>query len=420
MFFLPRKIIGRGDMLKRPFFKLSGPRLSYSSIKEDVSVSKIDLPPKAILLLEKDKIQPGELYGYKGKTLRTGQKVDLNKTSFISSVTGTVTDVSEYTGYLNRRYYALSIETTEDEWEEISKDYVPISIPGFRNMGSLFEYNPPVNQVMIMGLDTDLLVTTNQLALRSSLEEIKKGIRYIHEVAKIGKVSFVIPAELVSYIENIGYKIFTVSPRYPNAIPKLIIKNLLNKTVPPGKETKDMGIEFVSSEAVANMGHLFEGKLVFDKLITIIKKDYSTTYVKARIGTPVGYLLNLLGMDVAAGDRVIIGGPMRGKIIYSLDRPVDYDTDAIFIQDRDEVISASDTHCINCGECVKVCPVNVPVNMLVRVLENGLFEEAAEEYGLLSCIECGLCSYVCVAQIPVFHYIMLGKYELSKMREENV
>jgi electron transport complex protein RnfC len=53
--------------------------------------------------------------------------------------------------------------------------------------------------------------------------------------------------------------------------------------------------------------------------------------------------------------------------------------------------------------------------MLIRVLENGLYEEAANEYDLLSCIECGLCSFVCTARIPIFHYIMLGKYEFTRI-----
>jgi electron transport complex protein RnfC len=54
--------------------------------------------------------------------------------------------------------------------------------------------------------------------------------------------------------------------------------------------------------------------------------------------------------------------------------------------------------------------------MLVRLLENGLYEEAVQDYNLLSCIECGLCAYVCVARIPVFHFIMLGKYEFGRLK----
>jgi electron transport complex protein RnfC len=106
---------------------------------------------------------------------------------------------------------------------------------------------------------------------------------------------------------------------------------------------------------------------------------------------------------------------MTGHAIYSEDTPISSDTDAIMVQDKGQIVSSSDSHCINCGECVRACPAKVPVNMLIRLLENGLFEEAAREYDLLSCIECGFCSYVCTAQIPLFHYIMLGKYQFAQI-----
>ncbi len=106
---------------------------------------------------------------------------------------------------------------------------------------------------------------------------------------------------------------------------------------------------------------------------------------------------------------------MTGSSIYSEDYPVQADTDAIIVQDKDNVALVSEYPCINCGECVRICPVNVPVNMLVRFLEAGKYEEAAEEYDLYSCIECGLCSFVCVSKMPVFHYIKLAKYELGRI-----
>ena len=407
-------------MLKRPFFKFRGPSLYYSSIKEDAVVKEIPFPSKAVLLLEKDSISSTELDGYIGSNLKTGQRVEIGTSVFYSPVTGKVAHVFRYTGYLNREYFALAIETEQDEWEEPSVDSVPVSIPGLKNVTSLMGFEPPVNHVMIMGMDTDLFVTTNQLALKDRMEDIKKGIYYLRRLANIGKVSFVVPPELVPYVDGLDCEFYTLKPRYPNAIPKLIMKSILKKVIPAGKEPRDMGIEFIGAEAVANMGSLAEGKRVFDKLITVIDKEYSIIHIKARVGTPIGYILNVLDIGVKERDRVIIGGPMRGYTTYSPDSPVDYDTDAIFVQDSSEIIPTEDTHCINCGECVKVCPVNVPVNMLIRVLENSLFEEAAMEYDLLSCVECGLCSYVCIARIPIFQYIMLGKYELSKMGEENV
>ena len=404
-------------MFKRPFFKLTKPRLRYASLKDEVVISEISLPDKAALLLRKDNVRLSELEGYIGKRIKTGQIIKLRETDFISPVTGVVLKVSHYTGYLNISYYAIYVQVEEDEVENPPVDYVPCSLPGIKNLRMLFNFNPPINHVVIMAADSDLLITTNQICFKSRVEDIKKGLDFITQKAKIGNLTLILFPELLSYAEELNCKYHVLKPVYPNLLPKLIVRNILRMPIPSGKEPEDMGVAFLNAEAVANMGTFYNGKWSFDKLVTFINKDHSVTHIKVRVGTPVSHVLSQLGVEIEQGDRIVFGGPMRGKSIYSLDTPIDWETDAILVQDKAEIIFCSDTHCINCGECVKVCPVNIPVNMLVRLLENGLFEEAKEEYGLLSCVECGLCSYVCIARIPVFHYIMLGKYELSKMGE---
>ena len=56
------------------------------------------------------------------------------------------------------------------------------------------------------------------------------------------------------------------------------------------------------------------------------------------------------------------------------------------------------------------------MSMLVRFLEAGQYEDAADLYDLYSCVDCGLCSFVCVSKIPIFQYIRLAKYELSRLQ----
>jgi electron transport complex protein RnfC len=168
---------------------------------------------------------------------------------------------------------------------------------------------------------------------------------------------------------------------------------------------------------VAAIGQAYkQGKTPADKMVTVIRKDLSTATVRVRVGTPVKDVLTHLDLETLHGDRLVLGGPMTGRAVFSEETPVLHDTDAIFLQDREQVDLEADCHCVNCGACVRACPARIPVNMLVRLLENGLYEEAATSYDLLSCLECGLCSYVCMSHIPIYHYIMLGKVELASAK----
>jgi len=138
--------------------------------------------------------------------------------------------------------------------------------------------------------------------------------------------------------------------------------------------------------------------------------------IAARIGTPVLDVCTAFGIQLNENDRIVFGGPMTGTAVYSPDYPIQADTDAVIVQDSEQIVLGSDTPCINCGDCIRICPSKIPVNMLVRFLEAGQYEEAADQYDLLSCIECGLCSFVCVSKIPIFQFVRLAKYELERMK----
>jgi len=421
-------------MIKRPFIGFGRPRLKYSTIdmmEEKNSIQEIPLPDRVTLLLKNLDINSGDIILKAGEKIKTGEKivpVEGDGKYLISTVTGTISSLSEYTGYMGESFTTISVDvSSEDEWDnEFSETAANPSrenalnflgqLPGCPNFESFLNFRPPVNTIIITGMDQDLLIRTNQVTLGHRGDILKKGIDYLKEITHVSKVIIVVPPLLVPAAEKLGIKTMEVKPLYPNMLPEMIMKNILGKVVPQGKSCVDMGFGFISPEAVISLGNAFETKkLPIHKTVTVIHKDETASIVRVRIGTPVKNILNVLGIEIGHGDRLILGGPLTGTAIYSEELPVTYSTDAIMVQDKSQITPASNTHCINCGECVRACPAKVPVNMLVRLLENGLYEEAATEYDLLSCIECGLCSYVCLARIPVFHYIMLGKHEFARI-----
>jgi len=189
----------------------------------------------------------------------------------------------------------------------------------------------------------------------------------------------------------------------------------LGKVVPAGKTCTDLGVCFLTAEATASIGKAFDdGQIPVRKILTLVTKDGTQRLIETVIGTPIRDILETYGVSINEEDRIIFGGPMTGSAVYSLDQPVLPDTDGMVVIDRSDAAYASDYPCINCGECVRICPAQIQVHMLVRFLEAGHYEDAADNYDLFSCIECGLCSFVCVSKIPIFQYIKLAKYELDR------
>lgn len=416
-------------MSKRSFFSLAKPRLAYPVLKPDrIEAVEIPLPAKATLYLDRSSAGANGLPVRQGDRVKTGQRIGQGEDYVVSPVTGVVSHITTIRGYLGRNLTSVTFDVDrEDVWDDAfgaSKDLAPMeriarflgTLPGQPDFAAVLGFQPQLTTIVIYGIDKDVLVSTNQWVVRTRLEDLIKGIKILNTVCKNCRIVLFVPSDLGLQAERTGVEVRAVAPDYPDLLPKVLMQRFLGKVVPAGSRCEEVGVGFLSAEAVADLGSAFEtGRIPVHKALTVIKKDLSIVNVRARIGTPVQDILKALAIETRSGDRLVLGGPMTGRSIYSEDTPVLADTDALMIQDADQAARFSDTHCLNCGECVRACPANVPVNMLIRLLENRMYDEAVHTYDLLSCVECGLCSFVCTARIPIFHYVMLGKSEYERM-----
>ncbi|MCQ2441766.1 MAG: electron transport complex subunit RsxC [Oscillospiraceae bacterium] len=136
-----------------------------------------------------------------------------------------------------------------------------------------------------------------------------------------------------------------------------------------------------------------------------------------RIGTDISELLEAAGGLKTQPKKVIIGGPMMGMAITSLNRPIAKSYNALVCMTEDPVEKAFEqmTNCIRCGRCVRVCPVGLVPQQMAVAGQRKDYAKYEKIHGL-DCIACGSCTFICPAKRPLTQLFQLTKKEIMAQK----
>ncbi len=155
-------------------------------------------------------------------------------------------------------------------------------------------------------------------------------------------------------------------------------------------------------------------KPLYEKVITISGKGISRpANLQVRIGTRLNDLVQYLGGTQPDLAKIVMGGPMMGFAVSSLDIPVTKTVSGILFLTRDEIDTELHGPCIRCGWCLEACPMGLAPNEIGLYVEAGRAADTAA-LGPLECFECGCCAYVCPAKRPLVQFIRLAKQKAKK------
>jgi electron transport complex protein RnfC len=134
------------------------------------------------------------------------------------------------------------------------------------------------------------------------------------------------------------------------------------------------------------------------------------------IGTPLRFVLEQAGAKAEAR-RVVLGGPMMGQAIASLDVPVTKGVSGVLVFGAEAPAGREQRKsypCIKCGECVESCPMGLNPSQLGMLAAKREYAAMAEHFHLGDCFECGCCTYVCPSSIPLVQQFRVAKAVLRE------
>jgi electron transport complex protein RnfC len=282
-----------------------------------------------------------------------------------------------------------------------------------------------VDTLVVNGCECEPYLTTDHRLMLERTEELLKGISIVKQAlgakqAIIGIEDNKMDAieairELLSEFENI--QVQAVQTHYPQGSEKLLIKVLLDREVPSGGFPYQVGVVVQNIATLSQLGVLLPNNQgLIERVITVtgpgVKKPGN--YL-VPIGTPIRFLLDYVGFAGKA-HHLILGGPMMGSTVSSLDVPVTKAVSGllVFNEQSKEKVSGEIYPCIKCARCVEACPMLLNPSMLGQLAAKREYETMQNEYHLMDCFECGCCSYVCPSNIPLVQYFRISK---SVMRE---
>ena len=253
--------------------------------------------------------------------------------------------------------------------------------------------------------DTEDLISGMQLAMKYiGLDEGFIGI----EENKPDAIAHIDKVLADKGITNI--KTFKLQARYPKGAERVLVYEITGKTMNAGVLPADLGVILSNVTTFAKVGEYFRtGMPLVSKRMTV---DGDAVAQPKNVIAPIGAMINdviaFCGGYKQEPRKILMGGPMMGRAIFSDEMPIVKNNNAILAFSKAQAMVKEETACINCGRCHQACPFNLIPTALADAYERR-DAQALSDLKVMQCMECGSCSYVCPARRPLGFTNKLGK-----------
>lgn len=285
----------------------------------------------------------------------------------------------------------------------------------------------PVDTLILNGAECEPYITADHRVMLEQAAAVVEGARIILKILGIKKCFIGIEsnkpdaiAEMKKTAEqasgpDCAIKVLALQVKYPQGSEKQLIQAVTGRKVPAGALPAAVGVVVQNvGTAKAICDAVVYGKPLYEKVVTIAGKGIGRpANLQVKIGTKLKDIVDFLGGLQPGLSKIIMGGPMMGFAVSSLEVPVTKTTSAVLFLTEDEIDTRPHGQCIRCGWCLEACPMGLEPKEIAIYVEARRAEDTAQ-FGVFDCFECGSCAYVCPAKRPIVQFVRLAKMKAKR------
>ena len=409
----------------------------HPQYNKDLAASKpieaMPLPKQLVVSMSQHLGAPAKCLVKKGDAVVKGQLIG-ERNGFISvpvhaPVAGTVAAVEQRMGPAGGWADAVILDVSEDQsaasaflppldWKSASREdlLARVNDAGICGMGgagfpSAVKLNPPPDKhceyLILNGAECEPYLTSDYRTMLERPDRIRTGVEIMRKILNGPAVRIAIEAnkpEAIAAMETAfkdiegNVEIVILPVLYPQGSEKHQIYATVKRIVPEGGLPIAVGCVVENVGTVAAIADAVTlGKPLIERVTTVTGDGVNEPKnVLAPCGTRYEDMVAFAGGAKENVRKVLSGGPMMGFNVADLCISTTKTTSGLTLLTEKSVFQYSSHACINCGTCLRACPMNLNPAAISCAVESDDIADA-EKSGVMNCIECGACSFSCPA-----------------------
>jgi len=411
---------------------LNGVKVPHSKNTAEMETVKMPVPDKVVIPMKQHMGRECTPTVKLTDLVKVGQIIG-DTDAFIgapihSSVSGKVTKIDEIIGTDGNPIKA--VEITTDKLQEIDESVkvpevtdlqsfaaairasglVGLGGAGFPTHVKLMPKNlDEVTTLLVNGAECEPYITADNRAMLEDTDDIVEGIKLVKKYMNLSTVIIGIEdnkpqaiAKLQAAVADIeGASVKALKAQYPQGGEKVLIYECTGKIVPEGKLPSDVGCVVMNVSSIAFVAkYMRTGMPLITKRLTVDGDAIAEPKnVEVAIGTSFSDVIDFCGGFKTEPKKIIMGGPMMGFAVPTINYPVLKNNNAILAFSAAKTAEAEkpETPCIRCARCVNACPFSLMPAAIEKAYKAGNVD-ALKALKVNLCMECGCCAYVCPAK----------------------